>query len=59
MAPEYRNNNWIQNYFFVDFPVTDSRYVSRDKRLDAAHQLSGILKVQLVTVDPLFIGSGF
>lgn len=59
MAPDYRNNNWIQNYFFVDFPVTDPRYVSRDKRLDAAHRLSGILKVQLVTVDPLFIGSGF
>lgn len=59
MAPEYRNINWIQNYFFVDFPVTDSRYVSRDKRRDAEHRLSGILKVQLVTVDPLFIGSGF
>lgn len=59
MAPEYRNSNWIQNYFFVDFPVTDSHYVSRDKRQDAAHQFSGILKVRLVTVDPLFIGSGF
>lgn len=59
MAPEYRNNNWIQNYFFVDFPVTDERYMFRDRRLDAAHQLSGMFKVQLVTVDPLFIGSGF
>lgn len=59
MAPEYRSNNWIQNYFFVDFPVTDPRYVSREKRRDAAHQLSGMFKVQLVTVDPLFIGSGF
>ena len=36
MAPEYRNNNWIQNYFFVDFPVTAPRYVSRDKRLDTS-----------------------
>lgn len=59
MAPEYRNDNWIQNYFFVDFPVTDSHYAYRDKRRDAAHQLSGMLKVRLVTVDPLFIGSGF
>lgn len=59
MAPEYRNNNWIQNYFFVDFPETDPHYVSRDKRRDAVHKFSGMLKVKLVTVDPLFIGSGF
>ena len=59
MAPEYQNSNWIQNYFFVDMPATDSRYMRRDKRRDAAHQYSGMLKVRLVTVDPLFIGSGF
>lgn len=59
MAPEYRNDNWIQNYFFVDFPATDQRYVYRGKRRDVAHQLSGMLKVKLATVDPLFIGSGF
>lgn len=63
MAPEHNNNrfnnNWIQNYFFVDMPATDSRYIYREKRQDAAHRLSGMLKVRLVTVDPLFIGSGF
>ena len=63
MAPEHKNNrfnsNWIQNYFFVDMPATDSRYIYREKRQDAAHRLSGMLKVRLVTVDPLFIGSGF
>ncbi len=63
MAPEHNNNrfnnNWIQNYFFVDMPATESRYIYRDKRRDAAHQYSGMLKVRLVTVDPLFIGSGF
>lgn len=59
MVPEYQNNNWIQNYFFVDFTVTDHHYVSRDRRRDASHKFSGILKVRLVTVDPLFIGSGF
>lgn len=59
MAPEYKNSNWIQNYFFVDFPVTDSQYVYRNTRRDAAHRFSGILTAQLVTVDPLFIGSGF
>lgn len=59
MAPNYQNSNWIQNYFFVDFPVTDSNYVSRENRRDKAHQSSGLLKVRLVTVDPLFIGSGF
>ena len=61
MGEQYNryNNNWIQNYFFVDFPATNSRYISRAKRKDAAHSLSGMLKVRLVTVDPLFIGSGF
>lgn len=59
MAPEYQNSNWIQNYFFVDFPDTDADYVSREKRRDEDHALSGMLKLRLVTVDPLFIGSGF
>ena len=59
MAPEYQNNNWIQNYFFVEFPETKSQYMQRKNRQDAAHQLSGLLKVRLVTADPLFIGSGF
>jgi len=59
MAPEYRNNNWIPNFFFVDMPETDSKYIYRMERRNAAHQLSGMLKVRLVTVDPLFIGSGF
>ena len=59
MAPEYQNSNWIQNYFFADFPVTNSKYAFRENRRDKAHRFSGLLKVRLVTVDPLFIGSGF
>ncbi len=59
MAPEYRNNNWVDNAFFVELPATDSGYIQCEKRRDSAHKLSGLLKVRLVTVDPLFIGSGF
>lgn len=59
MAPNYTNSNWVQNYFFVDMPSTETNYVSRANRRDKTHNLSGLLKVRLVTVDPLFIGSGF
>ena len=59
MAPEYYNSNWVQNYFFVDMPKTKADYINRTKRRDAAHNLSGLLKVRLITADPLFIGSGF
>lgn len=59
MAPNYHNSNWVQNYFFVDMPSTDASYVSRANRRDKTHNLSGMLKVRLVTADPLFIGSGF
>ena len=59
MPPDHLNSSWIQNYFFVDLPSTDPNYVYRNKRRDKEHQLSGLLKVSLVTVDPLFIGSGF
>lgn len=58
MAQNY-NSNWIQNYDFIELPSTNSEYINRTQRRDSKHNLSGILKVRLITADPLFIGSGF